>query len=770
MSKFAGRDFLAFVSTYLAIILLVLFCLLPVCLAFERSEQQRALQEIKNYALSSIREMEAGNQAIFNTTRSLYGDGDFQSLYYRSTRGTGNTQFYDMTQLQRRIRLYYQNIAGVKDVLVYLPKFDYVLTESYIFDGRKRFYSYMKSGHFTENEDWLNAFWNQHGDFTVYSDEMTNLLLPPNPKRTFCLSYSFPMYGDANIRMLVIVFLNPDRVAKGSLLPSVMNYGFSILADSDKNLLASYHFDGKALTGEGRSREGNSGKWSSGEGSSGKWKYADVFDESHRPTLRLSDGVYQLIYVNTGKYRLVLGIRDEYFAPIHRAALRLVLANVGIALILGTGAAVYFAKRRARPIERILGLIRVMERSPRGKNGLGEIEDTILNLMDEIGKCKRTIGELDGMVANNLLDKLFFGGIETGRATESFLRYFGDFSFPFTVIVLYHAQVTQPEEWREVLESRLSLMSQKPLLLHIRGCRFYCLMETTPKLSELLRERLRQLRDEELLILKAGVSDGFPHGLKRVQNAVTQAERRLQSGYHVPGAFVFTHTHSSRSIRSFISLQELENLHQALLGGSRQTADRLLSHVYERIDSLKPDSVELRQMFFSLRFVYSEVSGHFALKALGSSITGQLPPLLPDDLDEYEPKTVQGIFLQLNKELKRQYEAAMEQNEKNLGTLVVAWVTENFRDPGLCAGSIADHFAVSEKYVFQLFKGACNETLNDRILPLRVQEGIRLLKNTELTVAAIARQTGFTSSNTMYKVFMRVNGLPPSAYRGKQIP
>ena len=78
------------------------------------------------------------------------------------------------------------------------------------------------------------------------------------------------------------------------------------------------------------------------------------------------------------------------------------------------------------------------------------------------------------------------------------------------------------------------------------------------------------------------------------------------------------------------------------------------------------------------------------------------------------------------------------------------------------------HFNVSEKYVFQLVKKACGVTLNDKISYIRVQEGIRLLESTDMNVSEIAQLIGFTSSNSMYKVFMRVNGISPSSYRKKK--
>lgn len=83
--NFAKKDFFIFASTYVAIIFLVLLCFFPVCRAFERSEQNQAIAEIRDYASSMLGELDLQEQAIFNATRNLYSDRDFTSIYYNST-------------------------------------------------------------------------------------------------------------------------------------------------------------------------------------------------------------------------------------------------------------------------------------------------------------------------------------------------------------------------------------------------------------------------------------------------------------------------------------------------------------------------------------------------------------------------------------------------------------------------------------------------------------------------------------------------------------
>lgn len=729
--KFAKKDFFIFASTYVATILLVLLCFYPVCIAFEHSEENQALAEIRDYASSMLRDLDLQESAIFNTTRNLYSDRYFTSIYYDSTRNSSSSLFYDMTLLQKQIKLYYQNLGYVQDVLVYLPKFDYVLTQNYIFDDRDSFYSYITSKTFKDTPDWLKSFPLNNTGIAFYSDELTDYLNSGETRDSLNFSYYFPMYGDANVRMLVIVQLDPDAVAKSFLLKSASDYGFTILKNDAGDTLVQHN-------------------------------YPDDFSQKDWKIINLPQNDQGF---------LTIGIRNKYFMPIHRATIRLIIADMGIAFLFGTIAAIYFARRRSRPIERILQLIQDMNRKPDGHDSFLEIENTVLNLIQEIGRCKTTIESLDSMVADSLKEKLFISGLNTEQELHSFQQYFGDFSFPMNVLVF-----SMPEKsianydvsMEELLSGQILQLSQKTSILYSSENHIYCLIESIPDLPDQLRERLKFIRESCNRTFKAGISNPF-QDISYAQHATIQAKRRLSVGYNIDGVYVFTHTHSSRAVRSLISIQELDNLQRALLSGKRQNADRILEQVHQTISQTEQDSVELRQLFFSLRSVYATVCSQFSLEAERNGETRYHAPILPNDLDEYDLNSVYAVFLSLNAELQQQYEVVMARTAKNLGAEILSYIDQNYTDPDLCASIIADVFHISEKYVFQLLKSSCNETLNARILRLRIEAGIQLLTTTDLTVNDIAKQTGFSSSNTMYKAFMRVKGISPSTYRVKEI-
>ena len=624
--NFAKKDFFIFASTYVAIIFLVLLCFFPVCRAFERSEQNQAIAEIRDYASSMLGELDLQEQAIFNATRNLYSDRDFTSIYYNSTRSSSSSLFYDMTLLQKRIKLYYQNLEYVQDVLVYLPKFNYVLTQNYIVE-----HNY------------------------------------------------------------------PDNLAEKS------------------------------------------------------WEIIN---------LPQSDQGY-----------LTIGVKNEYFKPIHQATIRLIFADLGIAFLLGTIASIYFAYRRSRPIERILHIIHDMDRQPNVQNSFLEIEGTVLNMISEISHCKTTIESLDTMVADSLKEKLFISGLSTEQEIHSFQQYFGDFSFSMNALVFSIPEKTtfsKEISLKELLYEQLLQLSQKTIILYQAENYIYCLMESVSGLSDLLSNCLKHIRELHNQSVKVGISNPF-QDISYTQHASTQAKRRLSAGYRIDGVYVFTHTYSSRAVRSLISIQDLDNLQRTLLSGNGQNADRILKTIHQTISHSEQNSVELRQMFFSLRSVYATVCNQFSLEAERNGETRYHAPILPNDLDEYDLDSVYEVFRNLNIELQQQYGIVMARTARNLGADILAYIDQNYTDPNLCAGVIADVFHISEKYVFQLLKSCCNETLNDRILRLRIDEGIRLLTTTDLTITTIAKKTGFSSSNTMYKAFMRVKGISPSSYRGKEI-
>lgn len=730
MNNNTKNIFFDFVFTYLVIIVLVLACLFPVFSSLERSEREKATQTIFDYGQSKARELESTENLLFHTARNFYASQQMQSTYYSSSRATGTTLFYNMNQLQQTLKLYFQNIPYVQDVFVYIPKFDYVLSQKYIFRTRQQFYQLSQFQSFSE-EDWLSEVFQPDYNMTFMPDRYLDNLSSKDALPVLNEFFVFPMTGDGNVHILMVVSMDSAAIAQDFLFSDLKQMASVTISDNTGTVLARYIPE----TWEGI----------------------------------LSGIGEETISLKNDNHTIQIHIDRQYYRSIRSESLFLILRNIGAALLVGACGALYFSWNRSQPMERILRLIRKANLTADSSGKIGEIEDTVISMVSEIHQCKNTIENLSSMVNNNLLERLFYGELSPGKVEDSFIQCYGPMPAPCIAAVMTRAYAE--EDFLPLPETIQSTCSTLELPIYVcfpRKEKLYLVIPSVPDIQEKLEQVLKSLREHGNGIVKAGISNPIT-SLQAVKEGTRQAGRRLDAGLHIQGIYLFTHTPSSKAAHNLLNVQSLDSLQRTLMSGNKSSADKIIGEIFQRLEPEKPDAIELRQLFFSLRSVYSSVISQFRLEAErnGQAVCEWL--YLPNDLDDYQPDTVENAFLHMNDIIYEYYQSHLTRTTRNKGLDILTYIEENYSDPNLCASSIADHFGLSEKYVFQLVKGACGETLNDKISSLRVEKGISLLEQTDMSVTDIAAATGFTSSNSMYKVFMRVKGISPSSYRRKKI-
>lgn len=749
MNNNTKNIFFDFVFTYLVIIALVLACLFPVFSALERSEREKAAQTIFDYGQSRARELESTENLLFHTARNFYASQEMQSTYYSSSRAVGTTLFYNMNQLQQTLKLYFQNIPYVQDVFVYIPKFDYVLSQKYIFRSRQQFYQLNQFQSFPE-EDWLSEVFQPDYNMTFMPDWYLDRLSSEDPLPVLNEFFVFPMTGDGNVQVLMIVSMDSSAIAQDFLFSDLMQMASVTISDNTGAILAQYVPENRELISSDTEHALEPGADISSQGAGTNTEEETISIENNGRTIQIQ-------------------IDRQYYRSIRSENLFLILRNIGAALLVGACGALYFSWNRSQPMERILRLIRKADLTADSSGKMGEIEDTVISMVSEIRQCKDTIENLSAMVSNNLLERLFFGELSPGKVEDSFIQCYGSMPAPCIAAVMARAGTEEALLPLPEIVQNACLAADLPVYVcFLRKERFYLVFPSVPHIQERLEQVLKSLREHENGIIKAGISNPIT-SLQAIKEGIRQAGRRLDAGLHIQGIYLFAHTPSSKAAHNLLSVQSLDSLQRTLMSGNKSSADKIIGEIFQGLEPERPDAIELRQLFFSLRSVYSSVISQFRLEAERNGQTVCEWLSLPNDLDDYQPDTVENAFLHMNGIIYEYYQSHLTRTTRNKGLDILTYIEENYSDPNLCASSIADHFGLSEKYVFQLVKGACGETLNDRISSLRVEKGIRLLEQTDMSVTDIAAATGFTSSNSMYKVFMRVKGISPSSYRRKKI-
>ena len=78
---------------------------------------------------------------------------------------------------------------------------------------------------------------------------------------------------------------------------------------------------------------------------------------------------------------------------------------------------------------------------------------------------------------------------------------------------------------------------------------------------------------------------------------------------------------------------------------------------------------------------------------------------------------------------------------------------------------ISKHLGMNCSYLCRLFRQETGQTISEHVNKLKVEEGKRLLKTTELSIAQIAVRLGFSSQNYFHTIFRRICGMSPGEYR-----
>lgn len=101
----------------------------------------------------------------------------------------------------------------------------------------------------------------------------------------------------------------------------------------------------------------------------------------------------------------------------------------------------------------------------------------------------------------------------------------------------------------------------------------------------------------------------------------------------------------------------------------------------------------------------------------------------------------------------------------SISAQVRKYIEENFHDPNLSVNTLGDKFNLSPSYLSKMFKDENEISIPDYITKIRIDNAKKLLKDTDKTIQKIAEETGFLSSSVFIRVFKKVEGITPGAYR-----
>jgi YesN/AraC family two-component response regulator len=96
---------------------------------------------------------------------------------------------------------------------------------------------------------------------------------------------------------------------------------------------------------------------------------------------------------------------------------------------------------------------------------------------------------------------------------------------------------------------------------------------------------------------------------------------------------------------------------------------------------------------------------------------------------------------------------------------IIDYIKENYSNPLICENQICEKFNVSVSYLSHIFKEHTGMSFSSYIQTLRIDKAKKLLITTDASMSAIAKKIGYSSSESMLKMFRRMEGLSPSEFK-----
>ena len=217
-----------------------------------------------------------------------------------------------------------------------------------------------------------------------------------------------------------------------------------------------------------------------------------------------------------------------------------------------------------------------------------------------------------------------------------------------------------------------------------------------------------------------------------------------------------------------------ETLLQSHRGSETYPADEASA----MITALKAgDQQNVRQCFFDFIFMLRNQSFQnftFALKRLVTQLQAAAPgeggtPLFSCPVEDIlgQAEDAGDLLNALMPGLETIMAYHLERRRKKISALasqVVARLEQGFTDPYLGAKKIANEMGMTPAYLRKQFYDAYRMSVSEYLNHLRIDRAKVLVKSTDLSIEAIARQIGFENHKYMFVVFKRIVGMTPREY------
>lgn len=654
---------------------------------------------------------------------------------------------YAMKELVEKLREYRDSVDFIEDILVYLTPSDYYITS-------QTTYIQPIAGDMLKREQQLTL-----ADMDYLQEIATRgFYILPHTEAGMVgerIVYAAPLY-------------EPVTRERRGLLVATLQYqlfeSLSSTTDIGRGVFLSNHESAIAL-----------------------YPVPDWLPEGYEEALRLDDA---LIWQHQGQKLLVSSmpsdaidgtfiILDSYdglFSEMQTIRFWAFVA-VGISALLGIAMSLFFLDRNYSPLRQLLSKIT-------GSMGLQQQGDTneYHFLSEAIHTAILTKQQAENQLSTNeqALQKVYLLDLLHGRQTKAQVH---SMLSGKTTVALYLIEDTHTFFGPETIldkdkQEMLDFLIENCSMDVFDGFASFQLMDMDRYIVQVLhfepgiREdayegalaRLEQLHSffNESLQIKLSIALGeVCDDPRQLHQAYLKAQEAMEYRMVLGDNVVIDSTDMTRLSLFYDYSMELEHAIIVSLknGQYQQTMDLIGQVIDENLSSGMISARLARCIFFDLT---GTVVKALSTTRLDNSFLVRLDPI--DRLLKCE--TLPQMKAELADIIRRVCDyIALEKPDDRLFLLVRQHLEKAYMDPNLSVSTLAEHFSISTTSLAKAFRENAEMTPLDYINRLRIERSLPMLMSTGMTIEAIAGKIGFGSVHTYIRVFKKIYGMTPGAYR-----
>lgn len=208
-------------------------------------------------------------------------------------------------------------------------------------------------------------------------------------------------------------------------------------------------------------------------------------------------------------------------------------------------------------------------------------------------------------------------------------------------------------------------------------------------------------------------------------------------------------------------LEVEDKLNSAVINGDIKLVRQLLDQVIDANASLSLDMS--RCLFFDLTATALKIMSNktINLSAVFGSVNSPFEKLMECKNITDLIDTIHAIFDKICSQITESTGAKKEK----LKIAVTDYIKENYSNPTMSLGTLADEFGMNYTYMSHFFKDYIGANFVDYISEIRVKKAAELLRTTDMQINDIATSVGYANATVLIKIFKKVTKTTPGNYR-----